>query len=81
MFYRLPSYIYYHTMEGKKTIGEKIKKWRAKKNLTQDALAKKAKMPYSTIAKIESNVITKPSIQTVQKIAAGLDITINELMK
>jgi len=81
MFYRLPSYIYYHTMEGKKTIGEKIKKWRAKKNLTQDALAKKAKMPYSTIAKIESNVITKPSIQTVQKIAAGLDITIDELMK
>ena len=68
-------------MEEKKTIGEKIKKWRAKKNLTQDALVKKAKMPYSTIAKIESDVITKPSIQTVQKIAAGLDITIDELMK
>lgn len=68
-------------MEGKKTIGEKIKKWRAKKNLTQDTLAKTAKMPYSTIAKIESDVITKPSIQTVQKIAAGLNITIDELMK
>ena len=68
-------------MEEKKTIGEKIKKWRAKKNLTQDALAKKADIPYSTIAKIESDVITKPGIQTVQKIAAGLAITLDDLMK
>lgn len=68
-------------MEEKKTIGEKIKKWRARKNLTQDALAKKAKMPYSTIAKIECDVIIKPSIQTVQKIAVGLDITIDNLIK
>lgn len=68
-------------MEEKKTVGEKIKKWRAKKDLTQDALAKVANIPYSTIAKIESNVITKPSIQTVQKIALGLDITIDDLMK
>jgi transcriptional regulator with XRE-family HTH domain len=44
-------------------------------------LAKKANMPYSTVAKIESDVITKPSIQTVQKIAVGLNITIDELMK
>lgn len=68
-------------MEEKKTIGEKIKKWRSKKDLTQDALSKKADIPYSTIAKIESDVITKPSIQTVQKIAIGLDITIDDLMK
>ena len=68
-------------MEEKKTIGEKIKKWRAKKNLTQDALAKTAKMPYSTIAKIESNVITKPTIQTVVKIAKGLGVGLDDLMK
>ena len=68
-------------MEENKTIGEKIKKWRAKKNLTQDALAKKADIPYSTIAKIESDVITKPGIQTVQKIASGLEISIDDLIK
>ncbi len=68
-------------MEEKKTIGEKIKKWRAKRDITQDTLAKKADIPYSTIAKIESDVITKPSIQTVQKIAIGLGITIDDLMK
>lgn len=68
-------------MEELKTIGGKIKKWRAKRNLTQDALAKKADIPYSTIAKIESDVITKPSIQTVQKVAAGLDVSLDDLMK
>ncbi|TAN32711.1 XRE family transcriptional regulator [Patescibacteria group bacterium] len=68
-------------MEEKKTIGEKIKKWRAKKDLTQDALAKKADIPYSTIAKIESDVITRPTIQTVQKLAVGLGITLDELLK
>ncbi|HCI04888.1 TPA: hypothetical protein DEW47_02840 [Patescibacteria group bacterium] len=30
---------------------------------------------------MESNVITKPSIQTVVKIAAGLDISIDQLLK
>ena len=68
-------------MEEKKTIGEKIKKWRARKDLTQDALAKKANIPYSTIAKIESDVITRPTIQTVTKIAVGLDVTIDNLIK
>jgi XRE family transcriptional regulator of biofilm formation len=68
-------------MEENKTIGQKIKKWREKKNITQDALSKKAEIPYSTIAKIESDVITKPSIQTVQKIAAGLEISLDDLMK
>jgi transcriptional regulator with XRE-family HTH domain len=49
--------------------------------LTQDALAKTAKMPYSAIAKIESDVITKPSIQTVQKIASSLNTGVDELIK
>ena len=68
-------------MEERKTIGEKIKRWRTKKDITQDALAKKANIPYSTIAKIESDVITRPTIQTVTKIAAGFDISIDELVK
>ena len=62
-------------------IGDKIKQVRQKQGLTQDALAKKADIPYTTLTKIESNVITKPSIQTVGKIAKGLGITIDELMK
>ena len=64
-----------------KTIGEKIKAWRKTKYLTQDALAKKAEMPYTTLAKIESDVIQNPSLQTITKIADGLGITIDNLIK
>ena len=64
-----------------KTIGEKIKEWRKTKDLTQDALAKKADMPYTTLAKIESDVIQNPSLQTITKIADGLGITIDNLIK
>jgi transcriptional regulator with XRE-family HTH domain len=63
------------------TIGDKIKKIRLKQELTQDKLARKADIPYTTLTKIESNVITKPSIQTAAKIAKGLNITLDELVK
>ena len=63
------------------TIGDKIKQIRHKKSLTQDELARKAELPYTTLTKIESNVITKPTIQTVVKIAKGLGITIDNLLK
>jgi len=63
------------------TIGDKIKLLRNKQGLTQDELARKSDLPYTTLTKIETNVITKPSIQTVTKIAKGLDISIDELIK
>lgn len=62
-------------------IGDKIKKIRTKKGLTQDALARKAELPYTTLTKIESGVIIRPTIQTVIKIAKGLDVSIDELIK
>ncbi len=64
-----------------KSIGEKIKAWRKTKDLTQDSLAKKADMPYTTLAKIESDVIQNPSLQTITKIASGLDISLDDLVK
>ncbi len=70
-------------MEEKKnkSIGDKIKLWRKKKDLTQDALAKKADIPYTTLAKIESDVIENPSLQTITKIARGLGVSLDELVK
>lgn len=64
-----------------KSIGDKIKAWRKKKGLTQDALAKKADIPYTTLAKIESDVIENPSLQTITKIAKGLEISLDDLVK
>ena len=70
-------------MENKqsKEIGDKIKILRTKQGLTQDALARKCDIPYTTLTKIESSVITKPSIQTVVKIAKGLGVSLDDLMK
>jgi transcriptional regulator with XRE-family HTH domain len=69
------------SQNNNETIGDKIKQLRNKQGLTQDELARKADLPYTTLTKIESNVITKPSIQTVVKIANGLGITIDSLLK
>ncbi|MEA3463541.1 MAG: helix-turn-helix transcriptional regulator [Patescibacteria group bacterium] len=66
---------------NQENIGDKIKKIRNKKSLTQDELARKAELPYTTLTKIESNVITRPTIQTVVKIAKGLGVGIDDLMK
>jgi len=63
-----------------KEIGDKIKALRNRQGLTQDALARKCDIPYTTLTKIEANVITKPSIQTVAKIAAGLGVSIDDLL-
>ena len=63
------------------TIGNKIKQLRNKQGLTQDELARKSDLPYTTLTKIETKVITKPTIQTVMKITKGLGISLDELMK
>ncbi len=64
-----------------KTVGDKVKALRKKNGITQDAFARKADIPYTTLTKIESNVIMKPSIQTVEKIAKGFGVTIDNLLK
>ena len=69
------------SQNNNQTIGNKIKLLRNKQGLTQDELARKSNLPYTTLTKIETNVITKPSIQTVVKIAQGLGITIDNLME
>jgi len=68
------------SQNNNETIGDKIRLLRNKQDLTQDELARKSDLPYTTLTKIETNVITKPSIQTVMKIAKGLGMTIDELM-
>jgi transcriptional regulator with XRE-family HTH domain len=68
-------------IKQEETIGDKIQRKRKESKLTQEALAKKADMPYTTLAKIEGNAITRATIQTVIKIAQGLGITIDQLIK
>ena len=62
-------------------LGKNIKKIRQKRKLTQDKLARLADVPYTSLTKIETGVIKRPSVQVVVKIARALNITIEELVK
>ncbi|MDP3997009.1 MAG: helix-turn-helix transcriptional regulator [bacterium] len=68
-------------MTSGKTISENIKKKRAKLGLTQDDLAKKADIKYTTLMKVESGTVNKPSVQTMAKIAKALDVSIEDLIE
>jgi transcriptional regulator with XRE-family HTH domain len=68
-------------MTSGKIISENIKKIRAKLGLTQDDLAKKADVKYTTLTKVESSVVNKPSVQTMAKIAKALGVSIEELLR
>ena len=62
-------------------LGKKIKKLRTELKLSQDELARKADIPYTTLTKIETGVIKKPSVYAVAKIAEALNISLDDLMK
>ena len=61
-------------------LGEKIQRLRKQKELSQDELARKADIPYTTLTKIEIGVIKKPSVFAVAKIAEALDISLDKLL-
>ncbi len=63
------------------TIAKNIKRIRKKKGISQDKLSKLAEVAYNTIIKIESGAIQNPTIETVQKIAKALDVSLDELTK
>ena len=62
-------------------LGQKIKKLRQKLGLSQDDFARKANVPYTTLTKIETGVIKKPSVFAVNKIAKALNVPIEDLLK
>jgi len=62
-------------------IGENIKKYRNKQGLSQEDFAKKSGVKYTTLTKIESNVIKKPSVLVMDKLAKALGVSIEDLLK
>ena len=43
--------------------------------------AKKADIKYTTLMKVESGTVNKPSVQTMAKIAKGLGVSIDDLIR
>ncbi len=66
---------------SKTTIAKNTKKYRKEKGLSQDKLARLADIAHATIIKIESGGIQSPTIDTVQKIAKALGVSLENLTK
>jgi len=62
-------------------IGEKIRKLRQQKKMSQDRLSKKADLALNTIVKIETGENPNPTLETLQKIAKALDVSLDQLLK
>lgn len=62
-------------------IGKNIKHLRKEKEISQDKLSKLADLSLQTIVKIETDESPNPTIETAQKIAKALGVSIDDLMK
>jgi len=54
---------------------------RTKLGLSRNDFARKADVPYTTLTKVETGVIKKPSVFMVNKVAEALNVDIEELIK
>ncbi len=61
-------------------LAQNIKKLRKQLKLSQEELAKKADITYSTLIKIESGANKNPTINTLQKVADTLKVSIDALV-
>ena len=61
-------------------LAQNIKQLRKKRKLSQEDLAKKAGITYSTLIKIESGANKNPTLDTLKKISLAFNKTIDELI-
>ena len=61
-------------------LSQNIKKFRKNHKLSQEELARKANITYSTLIKIESGANNNPTIDTLRKIADVFRVSIDVLI-
>jgi XRE family transcriptional regulator, master regulator for biofilm formation len=61
-------------------IGERVKKLRLERKLSLSELAEQAGVAKSYLSSLERNLQTNPSIQFLEKIAAVLNISVDQLI-
>lgn len=64
-----------------KRLGHVLKQLREAKGLTQDALAKRAKVTRPYITMLEAGVKKNPSLATLKRIAGALGVSVTELLE
>lgn len=77
IYYTIFHILYYNIS----TIGKNIKRLRQEKGLSQDKLSKLADLSLNTVVKIELDDSPNPTIETVQRIAKALEVSVDDLLK
>ncbi len=62
-------------------LGRMLKTLREAKGLTQVELAKKARIGQGYLAQLEGGVKKNPSLATLKRIAKGLGVSVEELLR
>ncbi len=62
-------------------IGKNIKRLRQEKGISQDKLSKLADVSLQTIVKMELDDKPNPTVETIQKIAKSLEVSVDDLLK
>jgi len=63
------------------SVSENIRKLRQKKGISQDRLSKEADIALNTVVKIETGENPNPTVETLEKIAKALGVSIADLFK
>ncbi len=75
------SIVLLHMQKDLPTIAKNIKKYRDKLGISQDKLSKLAGVTLHTLTKIEIGATPDPRIETLKKIAKGLNVGVEDLIK
>lgn len=62
-------------------VSENIRRIRQEKDISQGRLSKEADLALNTIVKIENDESPNPTVDTLEKIAKALGVTVTELFK
>jgi len=62
------------------SIANNIKKYRKKKGLSQDKLAKLADVTHTTLVKLESGANNNPTVKTLSRLADSLGVSLDEIV-
>jgi transcriptional regulator with XRE-family HTH domain len=62
-------------------LAQNIKKFRTQLGLSQEELARKAGITYSTLIKLESGVNKNPTVKTLQQLAGALEVSLDQLVE
>jgi len=62
-------------------VSENIRKLRQKKGISQDRLSKEADLALNTIVKIETGENPNPTLETLEKIAKALGVSVSDLFR